>query len=61
MEVVLKENVQKLGKAGDVVRVADGYARNFLFPQSKAVPVTEKNIKTIQEQFKRKQAKLKEE
>ncbi len=61
MEVILKENVQKLGKAGDVVKVADGYARNFLLPQSKAIAVTEKNIQTIQEQLKKKQAKKKEE
>ena len=61
MEVILKESVKKLGKAGDVVKVADGYARNFLFPKSKAIPVTEKNIKAIQEQFKKKQEKMKEE
>ncbi|HVN79979.1 MAG TPA: 50S ribosomal protein L9, partial [Terriglobia bacterium] len=37
MEVILKERVEKLGAKGDVVRVSDGYARNFLFPKKLAV------------------------
>ena len=36
MEVMLKRNVQKLGLAGEIVKVADGYARNYLFPQGLA-------------------------
>ena len=33
MKVILKQNVESLGKAGDLVKVADGYARNFWFPR----------------------------
>ena len=41
MDVVLKQDVAGLGKAGDVVRVKDGYARNYLIPRGLAVPATE--------------------
>jgi large subunit ribosomal protein L9 len=61
MEVVLKETVQRLGKVGDVISVTDGYARNFLLPQNKAVKVTPKTLKAIQESFKKKAAKASEE
>ena len=37
MEVILKEDVQKLGHRGDVVKVADGYGRNYLLPRKLAV------------------------
>ena len=40
-EVMLMNDVAKLGKAGDIVKVADGYARNMLFPKKLAAPVTE--------------------
>ena len=40
MEILLIENVQNLGVRGDVVNVKDGYARNFLLPRKKALPVT---------------------
>jgi len=43
MEVILLERVRKLGQMGDVVRVRDGYARNFLLPQKKALRATEEN------------------
>lgn len=55
MEVVLKQDVAGLGKAGDVVKVKDGYARNFLIPRGLAVPATEgalrqrQNLKTAQQ------------
>src|SRR3989344_5611506 len=45
MKIILKTDILKLGKAGDLVSVTDGYARNFLFPQDKALPATEENIK----------------
>ncbi len=48
MEVILRENVEGLGKRGDIVRVKDGYARNYLIPRRLAVPVTEGNIKQIE-------------
>ncbi len=41
IEVMLMDNVKKLGKAGDLVKVAPGYARNFLFPKGLAAEVTE--------------------
>ncbi|HHN75409.1 MAG TPA: 50S ribosomal protein L9 [Acidobacteria bacterium] len=41
MEVILRENVKDLGQRGDVVRVADGFARNFLIPQQLAYRLTE--------------------
>src|SRR2546428_1684109 len=47
MEIILREDVQHLGKAGAVVRVKDGYARNYLLPQGLAYPATEANKKKI--------------
>lgn len=44
MEVVLLERVEKLGQMGDVVRVKDGFARNFLLPQGKALRATKANM-----------------
>jgi large subunit ribosomal protein L9 len=41
MEVILVKEVKRLGKPGDVKRVADGYARNYLFPRGLAVPATD--------------------
>src|SRR5687767_14700656 len=43
MEVILLERVAKLGQMGEVVRVKDGFARNFLLPQGKALRATEAN------------------
>ena len=56
MEVILKEDVDKVGHAGDVVKVADGYGRNFLLPRKLAIEATKAN-KTIVEHVK--QAALK--
>jgi large subunit ribosomal protein L9 len=64
MEVVLKKDHEKLGKAMDVVNVKDGYARNFLIPQGIAVVATEGNRKAVAESKKlsekREDTKLKE-
>jgi large subunit ribosomal protein L9 len=64
MEVVLKKDHEKLGKAMDVVNVKDGYARNFLIPQGIAVVATEGNRKAVAESKKlsekREDKKLKE-
>lgn len=57
MEVILKEAVKNLGKAGDIVKVSEGYARNFLFPGKKAIPVTGGAAKAVQEQVKKKEEK----
>lgn len=48
MEVVLKEDVAHLGDMGDVVRVRDGYARNYLLPRGLGVVATKKNLKTLE-------------
>jgi large subunit ribosomal protein L9 len=51
MEVILKEDVDKLGHRGDVVKVAEGYGRNFLLPQKLAMEATAAN-KAVIEQMK---------
>jgi large subunit ribosomal protein L9 len=51
MEVILKEDVNKLGQRGDVVKVADGYGRNFLLPKKLAMEATAAN-KVVIEQMK---------
>lgn len=48
MEVLLKEAVVKLGRRGEIVKVAAGYARNYLFPKGLAVNVTEGNKKQLE-------------
>ena len=48
MEILLIENVQNLGARGDVVNVKDGYARNFLLPRKKALPVPAGNKRLIE-------------
>jgi len=50
MQVILMERVAKLGQMGDVVSVKDGYARNFLLPQGKALRASEANIKHFEAQ-----------
>lgn len=47
MEVILREEIEKLGNRGDVVKVAAGYARNFLLPRRLAVEATESNKKIV--------------
>jgi large subunit ribosomal protein L9 len=47
MEIILREDVQHLGKAGEVVKVRDGYARNYLLPKGLAYLATEGNKKRI--------------
>lgn len=49
MEVILLEKTRNLGNLGDKVKVRNGYGRNFLIPQGKAVPATENNIKFFEE------------
>src|SRR5512142_1360034 len=51
-EVILREHVDNLGRRGDVVKVADGYARNFLLPRNLALPVTEGNRRRIEHERK---------
>lgn len=47
MKIILTQDVEKLGSLGDELEVKRGYARNFLIPQGKAVPITRSNVKTI--------------
>ena len=48
MKVILKQDVEKLGKAGDIVKVAPGYGRNYLVPRNIAVEATPGNIKVVE-------------
>ena len=52
MEVILREHVENLGQRGDVVKVAAGYARNYLLPRKLALTVTEGNRKQIDRERK---------
>jgi large subunit ribosomal protein L9 len=58
MDIILREEVEKLGRRGDVVKVASGYARNFLLPRRMAVAATESNKKIVEQE---KQAHLRRE
>jgi large subunit ribosomal protein L9 len=57
MEVILLERVEKLGQMGDVVRVKDGYARNFLLPQKKALRASKENLARFEKQRKQLEAR----
>jgi len=64
MEVILREDVEKLGNRGQVVKVAAGYARNFLLPKKLAVAATDANRKIVEQERQahlRKEAKVKSE
>jgi large subunit ribosomal protein L9 len=50
MEVILREDIEKLGSRGQLVKVAPGYARNFLLPKRLAVPATEANKKIVEQE-----------
>jgi large subunit ribosomal protein L9 len=61
MEVILREDVDKLGTRGQLVKVTSGYARNYLLPKRLAVPATESNKKIVEQERQghlRKEAKL---
>ena len=59
MEVILREHVENLGNRGEVVKVANGYARNYLLPRKLALPVSPANLKIVERQ--RKIAEVKEQ
>ena len=64
MDVILREDIDKLGSRGQVVNVASGYARNFLLPKRLAVAATESNKKIVEQERQahlRKEAKAKGE
>ena len=53
MNVVLLEDIRNLGYAGAIKKVKDGYARNYLIPQNKAMPATKSNLRLVEEQKKK--------
>lgn len=53
MKVILKQNLESLGKAGDLVKVADGYARNFLVPKGLAAEANSRNLKVFEHEKQR--------
>lgn len=61
MEVILREHVDNLGRRGDVVKVAAGYARNFLLPRKLALAVNENNRRQIERERKLAEARELEE
>jgi len=64
VEIILQESIKTLGKAGDVVKVADGYARNYLLPRGLALVADKKNLTNLERQRNRilaRAAKLREE
>lgn len=54
MEVILNQDIDKIGKAGSVVKVKDGYGRNFLIPNRLAMPVTPGNLKKLEQEKQKK-------
>jgi large subunit ribosomal protein L9 len=64
MEVILREDIDKVGNRGEIVKVAPGFARNFLLPKRLAVPATEANRKIVEQERQahlRREAKVKSE
>ena len=59
MKIILKQNMEKIGQVGNVVEVSDGFARNFLIPQGKAISFTIGNFKQI-EYLKKREAEQRE-
>ena len=57
MEVILRQHVDNLGRRGEIVKVADGYARNYLLPRKLALPATEGNKKQIEREREKFEAK----
>ena len=53
MQVILLEDVKTLGKKGEIVKVSDGYARNFVLPKKLGVEATQKNLNELKNQQKR--------
>lgn len=64
MKIILKENIAELGYKDDVVEVKDGYGRNYLIPQGKAIIASASNLRQLEESLRQrahKLAKIKEE
>ncbi len=54
MEIILSQDIDKLGKSGQIVKVKDGFARNFLIPNGLAVPLNAANLKALEQQRQKK-------
>ena len=52
MEIILREHIDNLGKRGEIVKVADGYARNYLLPRKLALPATAGNKKHVEREHR---------
>lgn len=52
MEVILRDHIDHLGRRGEIVKVADGYARNYLLPRKLALPATDANRKWVERERK---------
>ena len=61
MELILRDDVDKLGRRGDIVKVKDGFARNFLLPRGLGMPVTAANKAMIEKEKKANLARLAKE
>jgi len=53
MRIILLEDIENVGRKGEIVRVKDGFARNYLIPKGVAIKVTDSNIKMIEEKKKK--------
>lgn len=61
MKIILKQDVESLGKFGEVVEVKDGYARNFLIPRQIAVHANDRNLRMLEQERKRLEVKQSKE
>ncbi len=58
MKVILTDNLENLGKVGQIVEVKDGYARNYLFPKKLALPATEDNLRNLKKKIEEIEKKI---
>ena len=58
MKVILLDDIEKVGKLGDVIEVKRGYARNFLFPRNLAIEALDKNLKVLEARKRKREQKL---
>ena len=61
MKIILLDDVEKLGKLGDVVEVKKGYARNFLFPRNLAIEAADKNLRVLEAKKRKREQQLAKE
>jgi large subunit ribosomal protein L9 len=61
MKVILRKDIEKLGKVGDVITAKDGYARNYLIPRNLAFLASESNVRALEEEKKQVSRKLDKE